>query len=69
MVSSTRRRPVMTTHRARPTPARDERKGDQMEGYEQEYKKEYIEFINKLMARMKMDGIERMLEAALNETK
>lgn len=69
MESSTRRRPVMQTHRTRPTRAINERKGDQMEGYEQEYKKDYIEFINKLMARMKMDSIERMLEAALKETK
>jgi len=69
MVSSTRRRPVMTMHRARPTTTQ-ERTGDQMpEEYMQEYKNEYIQFINKLMARMKMDGIERMLEAALKEVK
>lgn len=68
MSEGTRRRKVMTTHRARPTQAA-ERTGDRMEGYELEYKEAYIEFINKLMARMKMNSIERMLEAALKETK
>lgn len=34
----------------------------------EEYKKEYIEFINKLMARMQADSIKRMLDLALKET-
>lgn len=65
MVYGTHRRPVRQVHRARPAKATGERTGDQMQ---EEYKKEYIDFINQLMARMKMDSIKRMLEAALKET-
>lgn len=50
-----------TMHRARPA------KTQQREENE-EVKTAYIEFIDKLMHRMRMDSIERMLEAALKET-
>lgn len=58
---TTHRRPVMQAHRARPASrvaAQD---------IEQQHRMEYINFINKLMHRMKMDGIERMLDAALEQ--
>ena len=34
---------------------------------EEYYRADYIDFINKLMQRMRMDSIKRMLEAALKE--
>ena len=52
------RRPNMAHHRARPAPAEPEN---------EEEKIEYIEFINKLMYRMRMDSIKRMLDAAMKE--
>lgn len=58
---TTHRRPTTQAHRARPasrTAAQD---------IEQQHRMEYIDFINKLMHRMKMDGIERMLDAALEQ--
>lgn len=68
MESSTRRRPVIQKHRARPTPARDERKGDQMdEEIGNENKKKYMDFIYRLMARMDIESLERMLDAAIDE--
>ena len=48
----------MAHHRARPAPAELEN---------EEEKIEYIEFINKLMYRMRLDSVKRMLEAALKE--
>lgn len=50
-----------TMHRARP--AQTQRREES-----EEVKTAYIEFIDKLMHRMRMDSIERMLEAALKET-
>lgn len=52
------RRPTITHHRARPAPAESEN---------EEEKIEYIEFINKLMYRMRIDSIKRMLDAAMKE--
>lgn len=58
------RRAVLLTHRARPAAtALHNRRPDPAE----EEKIEYIEFINKLMYRMRMDSVKRMLEAALKE--
>lgn len=59
MKLNTRRPAVMTYHRA------NREKNDSKEYY----REEYIEFINNLMKRMRMDSIERMLEAALKESK
>lgn len=68
MKSSTRRRPVMTMHRARPsapaTREETERKRDQMS---EEYRRAYIDFINKLMDRMKADSLKKMLDLAMEE--
>ena len=58
---TTHRRPAKQAHRARPASrvaAQD---------IEQQHRMEYIDFINRLMHRMKMDGIERMLDAALEQ--
>ena len=52
------RRPNMAHHRARPTTAQPENEKEKIE---------YIEFINKLMYRMRMDSIKRMLDAAMKE--
>lgn len=49
-----------TMHRARPA-AEGEKENE-------EVKIAYVEFIDKLMRQMRMDSIERMLEAALRET-
>ena len=53
------RRPNIAQHRARPAPAQQPEN--------EEEKIEYIEFINKLMYRMRLDSVKRMLEAALKE--
>lgn len=60
------RRPTIQQHSARPAPmtAAPDTKTEDDEG-----KMEYIEFINKLMHRMRMDSIQRMLECALTELK
>lgn len=58
---TTHRRPATQAHRARPASR------DIAREIEQQHRMEYIEFINKLMHRMKMDGIERMLDAALEQ--
>ena len=55
----TARTATKTMHRARP--AAESRR-------DEAHKIEYIEFIDKLMHRMRMDSIERMLDAALRET-
>lgn len=62
MKINTRRPAVMTYHRAK-------RKNNEADENKEYYRDEYIEFINRLMMKMRMDGIERMLEAALKETK
>lgn len=59
--NTTHRSPVMQAHRARPA----SRKAAQ--DIEQQHRLEYIDFINRLMHRMKMEGIERMLDAALEQ--
>ena len=53
------RRPNITYHCARPAPAQQPEN--------EEEKIEYIEFINKLMYRMRLDSVKKMLEAALKE--
>lgn len=60
------RRPNIQQHSARPAPttAAPAQTVEDDEG-----KMEYIDFINKLMHRMRMDSIKRMLEAALTEVK
>ena len=58
------RRPNIQQHSARPAPMTAAQDTTNEEG-----KMEYIDFINKLMHRMKMDSIKRMLEAALTEVK
>lgn len=60
------RRPTIQQHSARPAPmtAAPDTQTEDEEG-----KMEYIDFINKLMHRMRMDSIKRMLEAALTEVK
>ena len=66
-MTTTHRTAVMTTHRARPTPATQEnaeRKRDQMP---EEYKRAYIDFINKLMDRMKADSLKKILDLAMEE--
>lgn len=56
------RRANVPMHSARPAPsAKPEVPA------EDEEKIEYIEFINRLMHRMRMDSVKRMLEAALKE--
>lgn len=68
MNATTRRRPVMILHRARPaapaTQENAERKRDQMP---EEYRRAYIGFINKLMDRMKADSLKKMLDLAMEE--
>ena len=58
---TTHRRPTTQAHRARPA------SGKAAQDIAQQRRLEYIEFINRLMHRMKMDGIERMLDAALEQ--
>ena len=60
------RRPNIQQHSARPAPmtAAQNTPSEDDEG-----KMEYIDFINKLMHRMRMDSIKRMLECALTELK
>lgn len=56
------RRANVPMHSARPAPA-----AKPEVPAEDEEKIEYIEFINKLMYRMRLDSVKRMLEAALKE--
>ena len=56
------RRANVPMHSARPTPA-----AKPEVPAEDEEKIEYIEFINRLMHRMRLDSVKRMLEAALKE--
>lgn len=58
------RRPNIQQHTARPAPASAAPAQKQIE---EEEMIEYIDFINKLMHRMRRDSIKRMLEAALHE--
>ena len=58
---TTHRRPAKQAHRARPASR------NAAQDIEQQHRMEYIDFINRLMHRMKMDGIERMLDAALEQ--
>lgn len=60
------RRPNIQQHSARPAPMTAAQNTPKEED---EGKMEYIDFINKLMHRMRMDSIKRMLEAALTEVK
>lgn len=60
------RRPTIQQHSARPAPMTA---AQNTQTEDEEGKMEYIDFINKLMHRMRMDSIKRMLEAALTETK
>ena len=57
------RRPNIQQHSARPAAA------PAQTAENEEEKIEYIEFINKLMHRMRMDGVKKMLEHALEELK
>lgn len=57
------RRANVPMHSARPTTAAVKPEAPA----EEEEKIEYIEFINKLMHRMRLDSVKRMLEAALKE--
>lgn len=59
------RRPTIQQHSARPAAA----EAPAQTAENEEEKIEYIDFINKLMHRMRMDSIKRMLEAALVEVK
>ena len=56
------RRANVPMHSARPAPAVKPEVPA-----EDEEKIEYIEFINRLMHRMRLDSVKRMLEAALKE--
>lgn len=53
-------------HRARPAKPANDRK--ERESMPEEYKKDYIVFINQLMERMRMDAIRAMLDRALELT-
>ena len=57
------RRANVPMHSARPAPAAK----PEVPAEDEEGKMEYIEFINRLMHRMRMDSVKRMLEAALKE--
>ena len=59
------RRPNIQQHSARPAPMT----AAPTQTEDEDGKMEYIDFINKLMHRMRMDSIKRMLEAALTEVK
>lgn len=54
-------------HRSRPINAAKGAHDHRPEETGEEEKITYIEFINRLMHKMKMDSVKRMLEAALNE--
>lgn len=56
------RRPNIQQHSARPAAPREEHEENGEE------KMEYIEFIDKLMYRMRMDGVKAMLDRALELT-
>lgn len=58
------RRPNIQQHSARPAPMT----ATQNTQEDDEGKIEYIEFINKLMHRMRMDSVKKMLEHALELT-
>lgn len=58
------RRPNIQQHSARPAPMTAAQNAQE----DDEGKMEYIEFIDKLMHRMRMDGIKTMLERALELT-
>lgn len=60
------RRPNIQQHSARPAPMTA---APNTQTEDDEGKMEYIEFINKLMHRMRMDSVKKMLEHALNEIK
>ena len=55
---TTTRRPNIPQHSARPAQKAEEQSEEMMA---------YIEFINMLMHRMRLDSLKRMLEAALKE--
>lgn len=60
------RRPNIQQHTARPN---QPIQNPSMAAEDEEERMAYIDFINKLMHRMRMDSIKRMLEYALVETK
>lgn len=69
VIDRAHRRPVIVMHRARPaegekTPGNARQIGDTILA---EQKAAYINFIASLMCRMEMDGLERMLDAALEQ--
>lgn len=69
---TTHRRPATQAHRARPAAGAAGRKMSdnvrlECDIIQEETKAAYIRFITGLMYRMKMDGIERMLDAALEQ--
>lgn len=69
---TTHRRPATQAHRARPAAGAAGRKMSDNVRLEydtlyEEKRAAYIGFIDQLMHRMKMDGIERMLDAALEQ--
>lgn len=66
-----RRRPVVQTHRARPTSTQrpeNEGENDIDEETMREMKEKYVEFICTLLLRMDIKALQRMMEAALKET-
>lgn len=60
------RRPNIQQHTSRPN---QPIQNPSMAAENEEERMAYIDFINKLMHRMRMDSIKRMLEYALVETK
>ena len=60
------RRPNIQQHSARPD--KTEAAAQTITQENEEEKIEYIEFINKLMHRMRMDGVKAMLDHALELT-
>lgn len=65
------RRPNIQMHRARPASAATtrERTGEIMADNQEDklYKMAYIEFLNKLMVRMKVDSLKKMLDLAMEQ--
>ena len=65
------RRPNIQMHRARPASAeaKRERTGEIMADNQEDmlYKMAYIEFLNKLMVRMKVDSLKKMLDLAMEQ--
>ena len=63
------RRATTQQHVARPTPKRPAESPEEknLSKNEEYYRMDYIDFINRLMQRMRMDGIKKMLDVALEQ--